>query len=474
MLVRMRLRPHFCVVFLSLLCCGVDATSSAALRRHLEFVNRSGERISVDWLNPLTGQPVLLGAPVNGETIPLDSFVNHTFAIRQHQDGQKVKRFETPSLSTTHTRTLEAPTTYVTVSEEPHDQRFVIHKGLTVEESKTNEEIFPLISDEISFEFVRECHQKAKSLLQSSKSSLRAIESLQTCLEYYTALILEDKNEELAFQAQVREQISALAEDHTCADPMRTTTEPIEMRSWRYLDEDPRTVQVLHNRPSSQIHVLEGFISPEECQAIKDAAAPKLHRGTVADGKGGSKLSESRKAWQAGVGVDYSHKNAISDLKKRLFAYTNEVTGFNMNLDGQEDIMSIQYFGDGVGNPTPDRYTPHCDGECNGMPHKRGGRVATMVMYCDIPEIGGGTNFQHSNVFVAPTIGAAAFFSYMNNDTGLHETGFTTHSGCPVLEGTKRIAVQWMRVGVDEDSPWDSFDTNTVQKGSFIEDSRVE
>ncbi|EEC49517.1 predicted protein [Phaeodactylum tricornutum CCAP 1055/1] len=417
MLVRMRLRPHFCVVFLSLLCCGVDATSSAALRRHLEFVNRSGERISVDWLNPLTGQPVLLGAPVNGETIPLDSFVNHTFAIRQHQDGQKVKRFETPSLSTTHTRTLEAPTT---------------------------------------------------------KSSLRAIESLQTCLEYYTALILEDKNEELAFQAQVREQISALAENHTCADPMRTTTEPIEMRSWRYLDEDPRTVQVLHNRPSSQIHVLEGFISPEECQAIKDAAAPKLHRGTVADGKGGSKLSESRKAWQAGVGVDYSHKNAISDLKKRLFAYTNEVTGFNMNLDGQEDIMSIQYFGDGVGNPTPDRYTPHCDGECNGMPHKRGGRVATMVMYCDIPEIGGGTNFQHSNVFVAPTIGAAAFFSYMNNDTGLHETGFTTHSGCPVLEGTKRIAVQWMRVGVDEDSPWDSFDTNTVQKGSFIEDSRVE
>jgi hypothetical protein len=33
-----------------------------------------------------------------------------------------------------------------------------------------------------------------------------------------------------------------------------------------------------------------------------------------------------------------------------------------------------------------------------------------------------------------------------------------------VYRGTKRIAVQWMRVGVDLDSPWDSFDTNTVKK----------
>jgi hypothetical protein len=27
---------------------------------------------------------------------------------------------------------------------------------------------------------------------------------------------------------------------------------------------------------------------------------------------------------------------------------------------------------------------PHCDGACDGMPHKEGGRIATMVMYCDV------------------------------------------------------------------------------------------
>lgn len=85
-------------------------------------------------------------------------------------------------------------------------------------------------------------------------------------------------------------------------------------------------------------------------------------------------------------------------------------------------------------------------------------------MYCDVPELGGATNFQHANVYVKPKAGAAAFFSYLNPATMKSEEGFTTHSGCPVLLGTKRISVQWMRIGVSSDEPWDSFDTNTISK----------
>jgi hypothetical protein len=49
------------------------------------------------------------------------------------------------------------------------------------------------------------------------------------------------------------------------------------------------------DRPASRVHVIENFISPEECEAMEEAAKPKLHRATVADGKGGSHLSEHRK-----------------------------------------------------------------------------------------------------------------------------------------------------------------------------------
>ncbi len=80
-----------------------------------------------------------------------------------------------------------------------------------------------------------------------------------------------------------------------------------------------------------------------------------------------------------------------------------------------------------------------------------------------MPEVGGGTNFQHANVYVKPELYAAAFFSYMDPSTHHMETGFTSHSGCPVYEGTKRIAVHWMRVGVDDESPWDSFNTLDIK-----------
>jgi len=177
-------------------------------------------------------------------------------------------------------------------------------------------------------------------------------------------------------------------------------------------------------------------------------------------------MSESRKAWQAGIDVKdwQSTEDPIATVKRRLFAYANHATGYNMELPGQEALMAIKYVGQGAGDPTPDRYMPHCDGSCDSTPHKTGGRVATMVMYCDVPEVGGATNFQHANVYVKPQKGAAAFFSYLDPVTKIHEEGFTTHSGCPVIEGTKRIAVQWMRIGVDEENPWDSFDTNTVSK----------
>lgn len=79
----------------------------------------------------------------------------------------------------------------------------------------------------------------------------------------------------------------------------------------------------------------------------------------------------------------------------------------------------------------------------------------------------------HNDFAVAALIlqvGAAAFFSYLDAETRLHETGYTTHSGCPVVEGVKRIAVHWMRIGVSKEMPWDSFDTLNIHKSECADD----
>lgn len=51
---------------------------------------------------------------------------------------------------------------------------------------------------------------------------------------------------------------------------------------------------------------------------------------------------------------------------------------------------------------------------------------------------------------------SAVFFSYIDVETKEIDSGFTEHSGCPVYEGDKKIVTQWIRLGVDEDHPWDS------------------
>jgi hypothetical protein len=58
-----------------------------------------------------------------------------------------------------------------------------------------------------------------------------------------------------------------------------------------------------------------------------------------------------------------------------------------------------------------------------------------MVIYCQIPERGGHTQFQDAGVHVRPTERAAIFFSYIDPETNLTDKGFTRHSGCPVFEG---------------------------------------
>jgi 2OG-Fe(II) oxygenase superfamily len=152
-----------------------------------------------------------------------------------------------------------------------------------------------------------------------------------------------------------------------------------------------------------------------------------------------------------------------------LSQYANHVLGLDIKENGQEDLMSIQYFGRGRNDTEPDRYTPHCDGDCTGDEFKSGSRMATMVMYCTIADDGGHTNFRNAGVHVKPKEHTAIFFSYIDPDTLTMDTGFTEHSGCPVFGGQKKIVTQWIRMGVSDEDPWDSFNTLGIKKSELDE-----
>ena len=89
--------------------------------------------------------------------------------------------------------------------------------------------------------------------------------------------------------------------------------------------------------------------------------------------------------------------------------------------------------------------------------------MATAVLYCQVPEIGGATTFSRADVFVKPKKNTATFFSYYNAGDNRMDVGYTEHSGCPVVKGEKWISVAWMREGVTSKKPWDIYDPSGVE-----------
>lgn len=288
------------------------------------------------------------------------------------------------------------------------------------------------------------------------------------CASEYASETLVQLNQDVSFQQKERQHVAGLLENYTCTDPDAMASPdlypPHEWKSphpLRYHDPPIIKVHIKHDRHASRIHLLENFIDDEECQAMEDAARSKLHVATTANGKGGSQVSDARKAMQAGIRVPWNKESdgdKIARLSRRVYDYTNHVLGLHIDEHGQEDLMSIQYKGHGFIH-NPDRYTPHCDGDCTGSHFRPGTRMATVVMYCTIPTLGGATNFRNSNIHVKAKRGSAVFFSYIDPLTNMTDNRFTEHSGCPVYEGEKKIVTQWIRYGVSKEEPWTSFNT---------------
>lgn len=314
---------------------------------------------------------------------------------------------------------------------------------------------------------IAECQERAEKRVaaspENSAEADSALDELMACVETGMSQPILAVNDEMLFHSSIREYIAIHMENFTCVDDNLGTTPDVDTRDWTSdKDGKTRTVHAKLDRPASRIHVIEDFASADECLAMEDAATPKLHQASVADGKGGVQFSEHRKAMQAAITPNWDEEengDLVAGLSQRVYDYTNHVLGLNVTHFGQEPLMSIQYFGRGYNDTTPDRYAPHCDGSCDGKPHRSGSRMATMVIYCTIPERGGHTNFQNAGVHVKPSAGNAIFFSYIDPETKKLDNALTQHSGCPVYEGEKKIITQWVRYGVDQETDWTDFNT---------------
>ncbi len=199
------------------------------------------------------------------------------------------------------------------------------------------------------------------------------------------------------------------------------------------LDAGDRQVNATTVLQDPPLLVLEGLLSREECQALIDAAAPRMSRSLTVDMKtGGEETNQGRTS--EGMFFERGESALISRIETRIGA----LLGWPVhNGEG----LQVLHYGPGT------EYKPHYDFFDPAEPGtasilQRGGqRVATLVIYLNEPEAGGATVFPDAALTVVPKCGNAVFFTYSQ----AHPVSRTLHGGAPVLSGNKWIATKWLR-----------------------------
>lgn len=326
---------------------------------------------------------------------------------------------------------------------------------------------------------------QAKKILQVCKAQVEQnetikalpmeerMQALANCMELNVNATLKELQEEIDFQSRVRNQIGNRLGSYACQDVNFTATESKENKTWEF-ENKIHPLRIYHDRANSHVALVENFATHQQCQAVLDQAAKAKHEGggrglQYVDGtnglfanKGSVKLDPSilERNKKGGWLKPEDH---LHSLVRKMYSFANDY----LKIDGadlaplavQEDLFVLHY----ASGDAKHRYEPHCDGPCSGGDYKPGERIATMIIYCDVPKKGGATHFSQTGIHLKPDAGSALFFSYLDPATMEVDTGFSEHQGCSVAEGDKRVISHKFRSGIlpkDEKEPKDESKTD--------------
>ncbi len=196
-----------------------------------------------------------------------------------------------------------------------------------------------------------------------------------------------------------------------------------------------RTVSVVMRVERPVIAVLEGVLTHAECDELTARCAERLQRSTTVDPVHGThEVIPTRSS--DGTFFPVNADAFIARLDRRIAAL------MNWPLERGEGLQILRYRRGGQYTPHFDFFPPAEPGSAAALA-TGGQRVASLVMYLNDVEDGGGTVFPELGLTVLPKKGSAVYFEYCNSRGQVDP--LTLHGGLPVLKGEKWIATKWMR-----------------------------
>lgn len=181
---------------------------------------------------------------------------------------------------------------------------------------------------------------------------------------------------------------------------------------------------LLGARPA--VSVTHDFLSREEADYVRDAAAPSLQPSLVVDpGTNQYRRHPIRTSDETMFGV-FTTDLVISALNRRIA----ELSG--TAIEQGEPLIVLRYQRGG-------EYRAHSD----ALPGTDNQRIATVILYLSTDYRGGETYFTETELTVRGRLGDALLFENVISNGRPDDRA--RHAGLPIQDGVKWIATRWIR-----------------------------
>ncbi len=201
------------------------------------------------------------------------------------------------------------------------------------------------------------------------------------------------------------------------------------------IDLPDRQVKILMSLDQPRVVLIGNLLSSEECDELCAYTADRLTPSPVVDMVEGSNAMHEHRT-SKGAMTQRAETELIGRIEERLSALTG------WPVERGEGMQVLRYETGHEYRAHFDWFDPEQSGPAKHLAHG-GQRLASIVMYLNDVEEGGGTSFPSVGLQTQPGKGCAVFFC--NTDAFGAPDKLSLHAGMPVGKGVKMIATKWLR-----------------------------
>jgi hypothetical protein len=370
-------------------------------QRSFHFQNLSGRRVDVLWVNvnktpnDFVSQNGGEGYPYGGDTNIL-SYIGHEFEIR-----------ELPSKKTNSCLFEECRKARFKVNDQ-QNQDIIIDSDFKVIHQDDRQRAYSTAND-----LYQECKQQID---EKNLDPLESLDAMTECMETKVKESLAKAEEERTFQATLRQQMTQELVPYACGDVNFTESTAVTNVTWKYRNPssgemDEYKLNILHERPNSEILKIDNFTTPKVCDAIRIYEENgKVPMTVMSEGTAqgsmlfhlGTKLYQlaREKLWWDEMEFAHMHKQGIPLLD----VYRD---------DKGLDVPDLKCIGD-IATATADAAKGKC--RLAGAPplivetkpfivDDGSSQLAQFFLFCDEPKNLGSLHFPQAGIHVNPQAG---------------------------------------------------------------------